>query len=969
MLARLPTTLNEIARAMIGLVFLVAVQALGPRSVSPVQVAAQNAPPPVVVGTVLPDRFINRIPLQPEQSVRPAPFITEQADRNFGRREQDRREEGPVRSAAPLQLERPEAQSPIRSPGGSPVASSIAPQVIVVPVPGFDLSAMGQQPPAVRPALPMQFVLDDPARTRTKSIEKLPLASVTNPTAESTVVQARPPAATMEFLRLSTPAGSLAPAAGDGSPIESGQARKTAGNDGLLEPPAPIRNRSTDQAPSRMLMPDYVMQSIPPGTTSPAQRQPSREKPPAAASQSAMSLFESGPLGIDVGLSERPAATRAGEKPTSPADIAQSETIGVTENLLRLSDSAVDASQEASLVEQFGPPAVTRPPVAAVTRPPVAADGLLPEPKRQARPTEGIADGTPKIDGIQMLQLSDGATQQRRTAENRVTPPEVIPTGFEPWWQSAVMKRLRESPKSVNVDVNSLIVDALRYSAQVQAISDEAIIAQTSITRAAAEFDSEVFMETRMVRTDVPTGSELEAGAGQSRLREMDWQYSAGLRKKNEHGGRFEIAQRVGTKNSTSEFFSPERQGNSRLTLSYNQPLLNGGGEVYNSSLILMAKIDTTIALDRTSLQLQDQLLEVTESMWELYIQRSLMLQKRRHLERATAIHTRLVRRRGIDVLESQVARAGAAVARRRTELIRAETAVRNAEAFLRALVNSPELLSNRSSELVPVQPPASYFVPVDLHDALATALNNRPDIDAAAQEIEAARIRLKVARNELRPVLDAVLETYVSGIRGGYNMSGSISDQFGIGNPSYTAGLVFENPIHRRSANANHLRRRVELRQLSNKFKATVETLNADVEVAVREVETAFREMQATYQSMTAAQSDADYLQRRWESLPGDDRSASFMLEDLLDAQDRLSSAEFEFTRSQVAYTMSLTYMNRATGTLLKHEKINMVHDVDRGLPTIRFEKADEDSRLPAPNVADRPRPLQDPGPVQRRQ
>ena len=38
----------------------------------------------------------------------------------------------------------------------------------------------------------------------------------------------------------------------------------------------------------------------------------------------------------------------------------------------------------------------------------------------------------------------------------------------------------------------------------------------------------------------------------------------------------------------------------------------------------------------------------------------------------------------------------------------------------------------------------------------------------------------------------------------------------------------------------------------------------------------------------MIAAQIDVDYLQRRWELLPGEDRAASFLLEDLIDSQDQ---------------------------------------------------------------------------------
>ena len=62
--------------------------------------------------------------------------------------------------------------------------------------------------------------------------------------------------------------------------------------------------------------------------------------------------------------------------------------------------------------------------------------------------------------------------------------------------------------------------------------------------------------------------------------------------------------------------------------------------------------------------------------------------------------------------------------------------------------------------------------------------------------------------------------------------------------------------------------------------------------------------------------------------------------MEDLLDAQDRLNAEEFEFTRAEVEYTLSLARLNRATGTLLKQEHVvNQRIHVDC-LPEITFDR-----------------------------
>ncbi|HEX9853561.1 MAG TPA: TolC family protein [Woeseiaceae bacterium] len=260
--------------------------------------------------------------------------------------------------------------------------------------------------------------------------------------------------------------------------------------------------------------------------------------------------------------------------------------------------------------------------------------------------------------------------------------------------------------------------------------------------------------------------------------------------------------------------------------------------------------------------------------------------------------------------------------------------------------MNSPTLLANRDVEIVPLQAPLGRYVNVDLQDALVTALKNRPEIDEAMQEIQAAGVRLDMAQNELLPVLDLVLETYVTGLQGGFDIGQSFTDQFSVGEPGYTAGFVFEVPLHNRAASARLSRRRLELRQLSSQLQSTTEILKAEVEVAVREVNTAYGEMQGKYQAMSAAADDVDYLQRRWELLPGEDRAASFLLADLLDAQDRLMSEEFDFARSRFDYTLSLARLNKATGTLLQQEQI-VPHQVDlHGLPEMMFDKATPSQR-----------------------
>ncbi len=531
--------------------------------------------------------------------------------------------------------------------------------------------------------------------------------------------------------------------------------------------------------------------------------------------------------------------------------------------------------------------------------------------------------------------------------------PVLTTSPHEPamWWKSRIGRPMRGDTTSIPLRLEGLLVAALQHSPRIQAISDVPIIRRETIVEADAEFDTKAFMETKFARTSDPVGNLLTVGPGGTRFRQNDWDLSGGLRKKNRLGGTFEAAQEIGTLNNNSQFLDPPRQGNARLALSLNQPLLNGAGQQYNESLIVLAQLDERASWSRISRELQEHLTAVADAYWELYAQRASLVQKQQHHARAVEILTRLEARVGLDSLQSQILRARAAVAARRAALIRAETMVRNAESRIRALVAAPEMLADRRVELLPLDAPMTSVERVDQHQTLVTALEHRPEIDEAVQLVSAAGVRLEMSKNELLPVLDAVVEMYVAGLDGDYGVGQSFADQFSVGEPGYTAGLVFELPVHNRAARARYRQRTVELRQLRSQFQDTIQTISSEVEIATREVETAYREMQARYSAVKAADADVAYLRQRWQLIPGEDRAASFVLEDLLDSQDRLADEEFRFADAQRAYMVSLTALRKATGVLLQHENIFPAEWEHDGIPQLLFEKAGATHTSSMPN------------------
>ncbi|NNE00655.1 MAG: TolC family protein, partial [Pirellulaceae bacterium] len=508
------------------------------------------------------------------------------------------------------------------------------------------------------------------------------------------------------------------------------------------------------------------------------------------------------------------------------------------------------------------------------------------------------------------------------------------------WWESSVTESNREQSTPVVLDLESLTVRTLANSKYLQGLADLPIIREKSTIEAIAEFDASTFMQSRFDRRSEPVGNELTVGPGGSRrLRENDFATSVGITRKTTTGARLNVAQEVGLFNNNSTFIDPRHQGNSRLTVNITQPLMSGRGKAYNTSLIMLAKMDERLAWDQVSEQLQDYLVEVTGAYWQLYLERARLTQKEQHLHRAQSILSEIEQRRDIDTVDNQIARARSAVHSRRSELIRARTLVKNVESRLRALVNDPGLYG-AAIEVVPAEAPQIQPLNISVRDAMAQALESRSEIDEAIQKVRAAGVRLSVAKNELLPVLDLVLETYLSGLRGQDDIGRAWIDQFSVGEPSYAAGLRYEIPIGNRLAKNRHERRRLEMRQAISQFEFRVEELMSEVEIAVREVDTAYEEMTARYEAMTASQIDLEYFQKRWELVPGDNRSASFLLEDILEAQDRLAAGESNYAQTQISYAMSIVKLKRALGILMQSEEIDTRRGCDCGLPQYTFQK-----------------------------
>lgn len=556
-----------------------------------------------------------------------------------------------------------------------------------------------------------------------------------------------------------------------------------------------------------------------------------------------------------------------------------------------------------------------------------------------------------RIDAI-MKENSD-RVKTLQSDKSLVPPSQSKPGKTDAWWQGEVGKSLRDGADHL-ISLENVYLETIKHSTQIKVFSDIPLIRETGIQEAKGEFDTVSFVEAMYSHTNDPIGSILETGFTTGRFLQNQTTGEAGLKKKIATGAQVKVSEQVGLLSNNSDYLVPSPQGSARLKLTVMQPLLKGAGIAYNRAVIDIAKIDSASAMQEMIRQAESHLLEVARAYWGLYLARSIYLQKYRLYDQAVKVSEEIKARGEVDAVRGQIARANSAMAERRSDLVRAELSISNAQDRIRALVNSPELAEAGAPELIPSDMPLMREYHVDYEKAAKRALAQRPEILQAFLQVRAAAVREKMQRNEVLPTLNAVLEGYIAGLGANGNTGAAWNNQFTQGGPGIAAGFQFEFPLENQTADARYKRRLIEMRQQVNQLKTTIETTLLEIKVTAREVRTAWRDYSAKMESMVASKADLAQFQARREvetPLPGEPQQASAVsneattayLDSILSAQNRLTISEEEFAKTATAYQLAILNFERAQGNLLNYQDVTIVRTTEndkRKLPILKLQK-----------------------------
>ncbi len=496
------------------------------------------------------------------------------------------------------------------------------------------------------------------------------------------------------------------------------------------------------------------------------------------------------------------------------------------------------------------------------------------------------------------------------------------------WWTPYCQQPFWETIPTQQTGLDAVVFSALQNSPFVKLINTEPQMAQTVVTELDARFDWSAFVESSWSDVDRPVVSLLDTGTAGGRFVQQQFLFESGVKKNLRTGGHLRVGHAWQRTDNNSDFLSPPDQATAQILLDYRQPLLRGAGKHINNSQIVLAEIGAETAQNETQALLQQFLVDVVAEYWELHYARGVLVQKMRSAERAEQLFQRVSGLKDAEKWQRDLIRVRAAATDRRTGLIRAQNMVATHQETLMNLTYGTAMPDPTSMEIVPMEAPGTFMLPYDLQQVTEMAVQNRPEVQVALTAIKASAIRQNLVLNDLKPRLDAIVSTFISGVDGGKDVGGAFGDAVDY-NPSYAVGISFEVPLGRRAANSRLQRQQLDYQRLQHQLEQTLGNVRLDARLAYRSVQSLSNELEnhklAVHQAAQELQSLTD---RTATGLTDRSENSSLLINDLLQSQARLGDAEERLLRSQTDLSVALVQLKRATGQLLQTAPMPQVSD-----------------------------------------
>jgi outer membrane protein TolC len=373
--------------------------------------------------------------------------------------------------------------------------------------------------------------------------------------------------------------------------------------------------------------------------------------------------------------------------------------------------------------------------------------------------------------------------------------------------------------------------------------------------------------------------------------------------------------------------------------IAVRQPLLRDRATDPARTAIRVAATDRRRAEASLRREIGETLAAVERAYWTLVATRR-EVEVREEAVRLAAEQleeTRIRAERGA-VPETEIAQPRAELERRRGELYASREARSRADSALKILILGDADAAIWSESLVAADDPAAPVIAVDVAAAMERALVERPELQEAEALRERRRVEAALARDAVRPALDAVASYDRFGLAGERNpagtslpglsvtipdgMEGDWGRSFGqLGEDRFDdlrLGLVFRIPIGNRAARAGAAIAGSAERQAEADLSRERKAVRAEILDAAAALETAGQRIEAARTAREAAEVQLAAERDRYAV----GLSTNFLV---LTRQNDLSRARLDEIAALTDYRTARAEMARATGSILEERGVRI--------------------------------------------
>jgi outer membrane protein TolC len=397
------------------------------------------------------------------------------------------------------------------------------------------------------------------------------------------------------------------------------------------------------------------------------------------------------------------------------------------------------------------------------------------------------------------------------------------------------------------------------------------------------------------------------------------------------------------TSNSIFNSLNPTLNSYYRITLQ--QQLLAGFGTGPNLRYLRIAKNNKKISDIAFKMQIVATITQVANIYWDLvsaYEEEKVNEQSFAFAQQSFENAQKQLQLQAIPAMD--VMRAEAEVSRRDQDLTVAKTNLQLQESLIKNALTKN--LDDPTLEAMPV-------IPTDLLDTvqeiperptqelIAQALLDRAELNESTIDLQNREITRKAAANALLPTLTLVGFYGGTGLAGDLNPFythpntpivptnwwGSFENAWNSTSPDYLIGLNLAMPIRNRVAKADQYRSELEYRQA----ELREQQLRKQIRIEVRNAEYALEQGRAR---VDAAKKARDLADKTFTIMQKEQQLGAGSNFQTLTAQRDLALAQLDLVNASTAYQKSKLELQRATGTTLEENKIEIQNAVDGTAP-----------------------------------